>query len=315
MKRYKLDIKSSALEYRDIYIFGFIGNIVKSVSAVELAQAYLPCSNVLFDYSTDKHIKGQRAVDMICAAFNALPGVDTEQSPANSQADIIYKWDVILRYNNCNFPLQIKTNKLLAQRAFEDYDCEVRIGGLEIDIPAQPVFIWLWYEVENCDFLLDVFGDWLDIEITDDIRAAMKNELAMLFVRSETRYKILLNYKVAWKNFFDLERLANGYLRLLAEAEAKLVEFNFKASLEGNVIYTILAEKVRAKVEELKLHIDENTQNSIKIKQKLFIIIEKAKILGVDVKESGIAQDFRVCEANYFKRVKNGRGRLGLKAL
>lgn len=193
MKRCKLDIKSSALEYRDFYIFGFIGNTLKSVSVVELAQAYLPCSNVLFDYSTDKHIKGQRAVNMICAAFNALPGVDTEQSLANSQADIIYKWDVISRYNNCNFSLYIKINKLLAQRAFKDYDCEVRIGDLEIDIPAQPVFIWLWHDVEDCDFLLDVFGAWLHIEITDNIRTAMKSELATLLVKSETRYKILLN--------------------------------------------------------------------------------------------------------------------------
>lgn len=68
-------------------------------------------------------------------------------------------------------------------------------------------------------------------------------------------------------------------------------------------------------MEELKLQIDENTQDSIKIKQKLVIIIKEAKILGVDLKESGIAQDFRVCAASCFKRVKNGRGRLGLKAL
>lgn len=315
MERCRLDIKSSALEYRDFYIFGFIGNTLKSVSVVELAQAYLPCSNVLFDYSTDKHIKGQRAVDMICAAFNALPGVDTEQCPANSRADIIYKWDVILRYNNCNFPLQIKTYKLLAQKAFEDYDCEVRIGDIKIDIPAQPVFIWLCHEVENCDFLLDVFGEWLHIEITDDIRIAMKSELSMLFVRSETRYKILLDYKLAWENFFALKRLANGYLRSLAEAEAKLVEFNFKSSLAGNFIYTIIAEKVGAKVEELKLQINKNTQDSIKFKQKLIAIIEEAKILGIDLKESGIDQDFSVREASYLKRVKNGRGRIGLTSL
>lgn len=63
------------------------------------------------NYSQDtKQVEsGQRTMDIIRSALDSLPGLKTLQTPPNSKADVVWKWDLILEYGEYLYPIQVKS--------------------------------------------------------------------------------------------------------------------------------------------------------------------------------------------------------------
>ncbi|MCT7995313.1 hypothetical protein [Laspinema olomoucense] len=55
------------------------------------------------------HELGQQCVDIVLFGLNAIPNVKAWQTPSNSIADVVWKWDVIIEFENNFYPLQIKS--------------------------------------------------------------------------------------------------------------------------------------------------------------------------------------------------------------
>jgi hypothetical protein len=79
------------------------------------------CNEFLGGYSvTSKNYQhGQKTVDVICCALNTLPGITAAQTPSDSVADVGLRWDVIIQWNDCYFPIQVKSSFLGIEKALE----------------------------------------------------------------------------------------------------------------------------------------------------------------------------------------------------
>lgn len=71
-----------------------------------LTQHYLRT----YGQDTLSHERGQRSVDVVISALQAIPGCHVKQTPDWSSADIKWKWDVILTYQDRFFPIQVKSS-------------------------------------------------------------------------------------------------------------------------------------------------------------------------------------------------------------
>lgn len=56
------------------------------------------------------HELGQECVDIVLFGLNTIPNVKAWQTPSNSIADVVWKWDVIIEFDNKFYPLQIKSS-------------------------------------------------------------------------------------------------------------------------------------------------------------------------------------------------------------
>ncbi len=79
------------------------------------------CKEFLGGYcvTTKNHQHGQKTVDVICCALNALPGITAAQTPSDSIADVGLRWDVIIQWNDCYFPIQVKSSLIGIKKALE----------------------------------------------------------------------------------------------------------------------------------------------------------------------------------------------------
>lgn len=79
------------------------------------------CEEFLGGYSGESaaHKHGQKTVDIICFALNALPGITAAQTPFYSVADVGLRWDVIIQWNDCYFPIQVKSSFIAIEKALE----------------------------------------------------------------------------------------------------------------------------------------------------------------------------------------------------
>lgn len=79
------------------------------------------CNEFLGGYlvTSKNHQHGQKTVDVICFALNALPGITAAQTPSESVADVGLRWDVIIKWNDCYFPIQVKSSFLGIEKALE----------------------------------------------------------------------------------------------------------------------------------------------------------------------------------------------------
>lgn len=88
--------------------FGIFGSCRSQTKELVRLLCMMP-SGMSFSQDSPRHQSGQKTVDIICSAFRALPGIQTLQTPPNSSADVHWKWDVIIEYQNKFYPLQIKS--------------------------------------------------------------------------------------------------------------------------------------------------------------------------------------------------------------
>ncbi|MEA5602441.1 hypothetical protein [Nostoc sp. UHCC 0252] len=79
------------------------------------------CNEFLGGYleTSSNHEHGQKTVDVICCALNALPGITAAQTPSDSVADVGLRWDVIIQWNDCYFPIQVKSSFIGIEKALE----------------------------------------------------------------------------------------------------------------------------------------------------------------------------------------------------
>jgi hypothetical protein len=63
-----------------------------------------------YDQEAPSHEVGQHSVDVVVSALQAIPGCSVEQTPHWSAADIEWKWDLILRFREYCFPIQVKSS-------------------------------------------------------------------------------------------------------------------------------------------------------------------------------------------------------------
>ncbi|AVZ31333.1 hypothetical protein [Nodularia spumigena] len=79
------------------------------------------CNEFLGGYleTSSNHEHGQKTVDVICCALNALPGITAAQTPSDSVADVGLRWDVIIKWNDCYFPIQVKSSFIGIEKALE----------------------------------------------------------------------------------------------------------------------------------------------------------------------------------------------------
>ncbi|BCL33947.1 hypothetical protein [Nostoc sp. MS1] len=79
------------------------------------------CNEFLGGYSvtSKNHQHGQKTVDVICCALNALPGITAAQTPSDSVADVGLRWDVIIQWNDCYFPIQVKSSFIGIEKALD----------------------------------------------------------------------------------------------------------------------------------------------------------------------------------------------------
>jgi hypothetical protein len=52
---------------------------------------------------------GQETVELLCSILESIPEFEVVQTNPKSVADCCLRWDVILRWNNHAFPIQVKT--------------------------------------------------------------------------------------------------------------------------------------------------------------------------------------------------------------
>ena len=67
-------------------------------------------SGTFYDIHTPEHEVGQWTVDIVLCALNVLPKVKAWQTPHNSDADVKWKWDVIIEHEGYLYPVQIKSS-------------------------------------------------------------------------------------------------------------------------------------------------------------------------------------------------------------
>jgi hypothetical protein len=63
-----------------------------------------------YPQNTIEHERGQHSIDVVISALQAIPECSVEQTPPWSSADIKWKWDLILKYREYNFPIQVKSS-------------------------------------------------------------------------------------------------------------------------------------------------------------------------------------------------------------
>ncbi len=66
-------------------------------------------SGTFYDINTPEHEIGQWTVDILLCALNALPKIKAWQTPHNSNADVKWKWDVIIEHEGYLYPVQVKS--------------------------------------------------------------------------------------------------------------------------------------------------------------------------------------------------------------
>jgi hypothetical protein len=79
----------------------------------------------IYEYpqETIDHKHGQHSVDVVVSALQAIPGCSVLQTPSWSSADIMWKWDLILKYQDFFIPIQVKSSLsgvLECQGKFQD---------------------------------------------------------------------------------------------------------------------------------------------------------------------------------------------------
>jgi len=66
-------------------------------------------SGTFYDFNTPEHEIGQWTVDIVLCALNVLPKIKAWQTPHNSEADVKWKWDLIIDHEDYLYPVQIKS--------------------------------------------------------------------------------------------------------------------------------------------------------------------------------------------------------------
>ena len=66
-------------------------------------------SGTFYDINTLEHKIGQWTVDLLLCALNVLPKIKAWQTRHNSNADVKWKWDVIIEHEGCLYPVQVKS--------------------------------------------------------------------------------------------------------------------------------------------------------------------------------------------------------------
>lgn len=68
-------------------------------------------SKNVYETQTESHKIGQSTVNIVLSALNALPNVEAWPTPSESEADIHWKWDLIIKHENYFYPVQVKSSK------------------------------------------------------------------------------------------------------------------------------------------------------------------------------------------------------------
>ncbi|HYX18911.1 MAG TPA: hypothetical protein VE944_32085 [Nostoc sp.] len=66
-------------------------------------------SGIFYDINTPEHEIGQWTVDILLCALNVLPKIKAWQTLHNSNADVKWKWDVIIEHEGYLYPVQVKS--------------------------------------------------------------------------------------------------------------------------------------------------------------------------------------------------------------
>lgn len=127
------------LEHFQQVNFGFCGNNILYPVLEERIKRHSK-SNILinYDYDTPEHKIGDATVNKISSAFNKLMNVSTFTPEKNSDADIKFKWDLIINFDDKCYPIQVKSSQEAAEIAHEEYEDLYACA----EIPFIPVIIW-----------------------------------------------------------------------------------------------------------------------------------------------------------------------------
>jgi hypothetical protein len=79
-------------------------------------------SGTFYQNNTPEHEIGQLTVDIVLSALNVLPKVKAWQTPHNSDADVKWKWDVIIEHEGYLYPVQIKSGLDAIEECQEKFD-------------------------------------------------------------------------------------------------------------------------------------------------------------------------------------------------
>ena len=85
----------------------FVGKVIKETLGI-------------YTNKSRSHDYGEKTVDIVCFALNALPGVTASQTPWNSVADVGLRWDLIINWQEYIFPIQIKSSPKGMLNALEE---------------------------------------------------------------------------------------------------------------------------------------------------------------------------------------------------
>lgn len=127
------------LEHFQQVNFGFCGNNILYPVLEERIKRHSK-SNILinYDYDTPEHKIGDATVNKISSALNQLMNVSTFTPEKNSDADIKFKWDLIIKIDDKCYPIQVKSSQEAAKIAHKEY----KNLYARSEIPFIPVIIW-----------------------------------------------------------------------------------------------------------------------------------------------------------------------------
>ncbi|MCU0566393.1 MAG: hypothetical protein MUF49_07330 [Oculatellaceae cyanobacterium Prado106] len=88
--------------------FGILGSCIPQPKAVVDEVCRLQ-SGTNYAQTTANHRSGQNTVIVVRSALEVLPGLQILQTPPNSLADVYWKWDLMVRFQDHFYPIQVKS--------------------------------------------------------------------------------------------------------------------------------------------------------------------------------------------------------------
>jgi hypothetical protein len=125
----KLNRQNTLVEnhYLSINFTGFNVGIIGELYPQEkdFVDGHLNSIIGYYDADTKEHEYGQLTVDLVISALKNFPDFSVRQTPMNSVADIVLKWDLLLEINSLIYPIQVKSDMASAINAYNTYDEQI----------------------------------------------------------------------------------------------------------------------------------------------------------------------------------------------
>jgi hypothetical protein len=152
--------------------FGFYGNdqlypIPKRILDV-VCKDY--SANTLYSTDTPEYEIGDASVKRVILALEKLENITAYPTGENSIADIKFKWDLIAKVNDKNYPLQIKSSEL---QAIEDWQIYKELWT-DRQIPFLPAIVWTNF-ASSIDEMAKQFAQLFDLEFKKELPIVNNN--------------------------------------------------------------------------------------------------------------------------------------------